>query len=119
MQSRVRSILGWIQAFGFDPFATRSAFRHLVITIQEYKRFRKQNSAGDEPWTLTFSSPVFSDRRDLSGVASGHYFHQDLLVARKIYQRNPERHVDVGSRVDGFVAHVATFRPSRSSTFGR
>jgi len=32
------------------------------------------------------------------------------LVARRIYQRNPKKHVDVGSRVDGFVAHVAVFR---------
>lgn len=32
------------------------------------------------------------------------------MVARKIYQNNPYKHVDVGSRVDGFVAHVASFR---------
>ena len=46
-----------------------------------------------------------------SGVARGHYFHQDLLVARRIFQTQPVRHVDIGSRVDGFVAHVAAFRP--------
>lgn len=44
------------------------------------------------------------------GVASGHYFHQDLAVARDIFRSNPRRHIDVGSRVDGFVAHVAAFR---------
>lgn len=38
------------------------------------------------------------------------YFWQDLLVARWIFEDKPERHVDVGSRVDGFVAHVASFR---------
>ena len=27
-----------------------------------------------------------------------------------IYAARPEKHVDVGSRVDGFVAHVASFR---------
>ncbi|HBS26848.1 MAG TPA: hypothetical protein DD827_06950 [Gammaproteobacteria bacterium] len=41
---------------------------------------------------------------------SGHYFHQDLLVARRIYANQPEKHVDVGSRTDGFVAHLAVFR---------
>lgn len=45
-----------------------------------------------------------------SGNASGHYFHQDLLVAQKIYLANPATHVDVGSRIDGFVTHVASFR---------
>jgi hypothetical protein len=43
-------------------------------------------------------------------VASGHYFHQDLVVANKIFTSNPSRHLDVGSRIDGFVAHVASFR---------
>jgi SAM-dependent methyltransferase len=40
----------------------------------------------------------------------GHYFHQDLLIAQKIFQSNPTRHIDIGSRIDGFVAHVAAFR---------
>jgi len=50
------------------------------------------------------------DRFDQSGTASGHYFHQDLLVASRIFINNPEKHVDIGSRIDGFVAHVASFR---------
>ena len=45
-----------------------------------------------------------------SGLCSGDYFHQDLLVANFIYKKNPIRHIDVGSRIDGFVSHVASFR---------
>jgi len=41
---------------------------------------------------------------------SGDYFHQDLYVARKIYEASPAKHIDIGSRTDGFVAHVASFR---------
>jgi SAM-dependent methyltransferase len=33
-----------------------------------------------------------------------------LLVARRIFEAKPAKHVDIGSRVDGFVAHVASFR---------
>lgn len=54
--------------------------------------------------------PMLEDLSDQAGAASGHYFHQDLLVATKINERNPNKHVDVGSRIDGFVAHVASFR---------
>lgn len=54
--------------------------------------------------------PCIDDRFQESGVASGHYFHQDLFIANKIFSNNPERHVDIGSRVDGFIAHVASFR---------
>ncbi len=45
-----------------------------------------------------------------AGSAKGHYFHQDLLVASEICRRNPDRHIDVGSSVYGFVSHVASFR---------
>jgi len=53
---------------------------------------------------------ILDDYRAQAGTASGHYFHQDLLVATRIHQAAPRRHMDVGSRVDGFVAHVASFR---------
>ena len=45
-----------------------------------------------------------------AGEDRGHYFHQDLLVARLVHDHKPKRHIDIGSRVDGFVAHVASFR---------
>ena len=37
-----------------------------------------------------------------------HYFHQDVWAARRIADRSPQRHVDVGSRVDlvGFLTAV-------------
>ncbi|MCB9644860.1 MAG: DUF268 domain-containing protein [Myxococcales bacterium] len=54
--------------------------------------------------------PCLADRFAEGGLAKGHYFHQGLLVATRIFQAQPTRHVDVGSRIDGFVAHVASFR---------
>jgi hypothetical protein len=54
--------------------------------------------------------PVLTDFESNAGIASGQYFHQDLLVASFIYNESPIKHVDVGSRIDGFVAHVASFR---------
>ncbi len=54
--------------------------------------------------------PIWSDYRKQAGSSSGDYFHQDLLVASFIYENKPQKHIDVGSRIDGFVAHVAAFR---------
>lgn len=54
--------------------------------------------------------PCLHDRGESAGVMD-EYFYQDLLVAEKIYKNNPKKHVDIGSRIDGFVAHVAAFRP--------
>ena len=41
----------------------------------------------------------------------GYYFWQDLWAARKIFQVKPSEHYDIGSRVDGFIAHVLPFMP--------
>lgn len=54
--------------------------------------------------------PCLYDWHEEGGTTNNEYFWQDLLVARMIFEAKPERHVDVGSRVDGFVAHVASFR---------
>jgi len=67
-----------------------------------------RTGSGDFPFGAL--NPCLDDRSAGSGTATGHYFHQDLLVARQIHSNNPTRHIDVGSRVDGFLAHVAAFR---------
>jgi len=54
--------------------------------------------------------PCLHDWYEEGGTTKSEYFWQDLLVARMIFEARPERHVDIGSRVDGFVAHVASFR---------
>lgn len=88
---------------GFPPAPLR-AIRHLPRFFRELAAFRAQGGVVDSLW------PVLSDYEDKSGEASGHYFHQDLLVAQFIHAANPENHLDIASRVDGFVAHVAAFR---------
>ena len=54
--------------------------------------------------------PCLHDRSMTAGATESEYFWQDLLVARWIREARPRRHVDVGSRLDGFVAHVASYR---------
>jgi len=54
--------------------------------------------------------PCLHDWYEEGGATRNEYFTQDLYVARKIYHANPLKHVDIGSRLDGFVAHVASFR---------
>lgn len=59
---------------------------------------------------ISRSAPILSDFKASAGSAKGHYFHQDLLVATMVHDSKPVRHVDIGSRVDGLVAHIASFR---------
>ena len=55
--------------------------------------------------------PVLSDYRQSAGIPDWHYFHQDLWAARKIFDRRPVNHIDIGSRIDGFVSHLLVFMP--------
>jgi len=84
--------------------------RRLPGFLKSYQGIK--NQAGREKQEFPFGKmyPCLQDAENESGVASGHYFHQDLHVAALVFRNNPVKHVDIGSRVDGFVAHVASFR---------
>jgi hypothetical protein len=77
--------------------------------LKDFKQLKKQKG-NDTLFPFAKRRLILNEKFSESGIASGHYFHQDLLIARKIFQNNPVKHVDIGSRTDGFVAHVATFR---------
>lgn len=78
--------------------------------LSDYRALKRQQASSRENFPFGELYPCLDDRRASAGSAKGHYFHQDLLVARRIFAHAPQRHVDIGSRVDGFIAHVAAFR---------
>jgi len=92
------------------PKFTYSMWR-LIGYYNDYIKIRKQQNNSTNSFRLRLSSPCVNDMFSESGSIHDHYFQQDLYVAQKIFQHNPRHHVDVGSRIDGFVAHVASFRP--------
>jgi SAM-dependent methyltransferase len=89
-------------------YSTLTGIPYFIRTWREYKRKNTNASFGI---SLTELFPILSDRHASAGVASGDYFHQDLWAARKVFACAPQRHIDVGSRLDGFIAHLLTFMP--------
>lgn len=88
---------------GFDPRVLLS-YRYFFRYLRDKKAWIAK---GGE---ISKNYMILSDYGASAGSTKGHYFHQDLLVARLIFKNNPVRHLDIGSRIDGFVAHVASFR---------
>ena len=78
--------------------------------VQTNKQTFVTKIKGNDHFQFSFSFPILSDYNENAGLVGGHYFYQDLFVAQKIFDKTPEVHVDVGSRIDGFVTHVASFR---------
>jgi hypothetical protein len=96
----------WIlsEQFGIDPLRLIKSIRGAPFFFRDWLQFR--NSFGGN---LTLA-PCLHDRYQQGGSADNEYFIQDFWVAREIFQASPKKHVDIGSRVDGFVAHVASYR---------
>jgi hypothetical protein len=103
-------LLRALRALGIEPYVVYSSGRGIKRYRSNRKAFLDQAGA-QTLWPMGDSWPCLADRYDVSGVAKGQYFHQDLYFAQQIHRARPDRHVDVGSRVDGFIAHVASFMP--------
>ena len=96
---------------GFNPTVFINFFRGLPFFIRDMVLLKKQlKQRNNTDFNILTFYPMMGDRYSLSGSMSGQYFHQDLLVAKRVYANNPKKHIDIGSRIDGFVAHVAVFR---------
>lgn len=106
-----RLLLRYAELAGFNPLKLLRSARGLPFYLRDKARLRSQMAGSVREFPFGTAYPCLEDRFAASGEAKYHYFHQDLLVARRVFARNPRRHVDIGSRIDGFVAHLASFRP--------
>lgn len=52
--------------------------------------------------------PIIKDKYGYAGDVDS-YFWQDLWAAKLIYVNKPSVHYDIGSRLDGFIAHVLSY----------
>jgi hypothetical protein len=110
MSQLLRGLHTLFLAFGVDLIKTFHSVRNLPRYFTDCLNLRNQSCVTLRKFPMGKYWPCLADRSVESGSARGHYFHQDLLVARRVFANNPTTHADIGSRVDGFVGHVASFR---------
>jgi SAM-dependent methyltransferase len=95
----------------FGPIGGIRKLKSLRWFYADYRNLKSQLELADNkdfPFGKWY--PIMYDKHSSSGVLNGYYFHQDLMVAKRVFVNRPVKHVDIGSRTDGFVAHVAVFR---------
>jgi len=85
-------------------------FRKYLRLKQQKQQYERQAKSSDASFPVTRLYPCYEDKSDTAGSLPLHYFFQDLYVAQRIFLNNPAKHIDIGSRIDGFVAQVAAFR---------
>jgi SAM-dependent methyltransferase len=105
----LRRIEELLQSIGLDLVKLLKNLTDLPNFYRKYRELKIQKGQ-DNLFPFGKLYPRLREWKEQGGTASGHYFHQDLYVAQRIYQNNPRRHIDIGSLVEGFVAHVASYR---------
>ncbi len=101
------------QAFvtGFSPRTLLRSLKHLPTYFTSLRRYQKMNDLPSFQFRIRDAFPILTDMDSAAGIVGGHYFHQDLWAAKKIFKQRPSQHVDIGSRTDGFIAHLLVFMP--------
>ena len=109
--SFLRQLHRAVQIFGVDPVQTWHALAELPYYIATAFQYSKRAKRSAFPFDFRSLRPMLHDRHAEAGTARGHYFFQDIWAARKIVAMRPRRHVDIGSSIHGFIAHVLCFMP--------
>lgn len=86
---------------------SKSAFEEVLFDMELYKA-----SNTEEKFSICDDSLhlIDADKYAEAGTPCQHYFAQDIWGANKIFHNNPKQHYDIGSRLDGFIAHLLVFR---------
>jgi SAM-dependent methyltransferase len=115
--TRIRRTLGSPYAFFalnvFDPLTLARAVVNKVRGVAFFVRNLAKYSRGNRHHSLRFRlSEVWYqsfDRWMPGGSVPKHYFLQDVWAATVLHDAGTRVHVDVGSRVDGFIGHLLAF----------
>ena len=110
VKRRVVRWLSLLAIFGVDIRKFYRSLKALPRYFRDLRALRSQLATTTHPFRISTYRPYLAERHAEGGSARGHYFWQDLLVAQRVFANRPTRHIDIGSRIDGFVAHVAAFR---------
>lgn len=103
LKNKIRNFLFFTSQFGINLLKLRNLI-YFPIFFKDIFNFIKLGGRFNNVF------PILGDHKLSSGSLMPHYFYQDLIVANYIFKKSPKKHVDIGSRVDGFISNVASFR---------
>lgn len=101
-----RYLQRWLSPI-FDP---RSVLRSLWALarypgfLHKYMGYRR---ISDERVPFVEIYPCLDDQGSKSQSGRGHYFYQDIWALERVLERKPIKHVDIGSRIDGFAGQLS------------
>jgi SAM-dependent methyltransferase len=93
----------------FDPWDMLKRWCGLFHFVRNAVTYTQRNT--NEAFRVSFRNVYYRsyDRYTLAGSVPMHYFLQDIWAARYVHDRHLTHVVDIGSRLDGYIAHLLTF----------
>lgn len=106
----IMGIFNFFNAFGINLAIFVRAITFVPCYVRDVFKYKKL--ATGKKFELSWGKlhPILADASDNFGAYMHQYFWQDIYFARKIFKANPVRHVDIASRLDGFIAQLLIFR---------
>ena len=96
--------------FGIKFMFKGFSFKNYKDLKRDLSELNKQAEKSTLKFPVTKLYPCYKDKYENAATLNFHYLYQDWVVAQRVFKNNPVRHIDIGSQIDGFVTHIATFR---------
>ena len=95
--------------FFFDPWDMLKKWRGIFYFIRNAVAYARSNK--NNLFRISFRNLYYRsyDRYALAGAVPVHYFLQDIWAARYVNNHHIQHVIDIGSRLDGYVAHLLAF----------
>lgn len=77
--------------------------------FNDMKEYNQLNKRRNFEFKKEYEHPIFGEWRGQAGYPRS-YFFQDLWGATRISERMPDKHFDIGSRIDGFISHLMVLK---------
>lgn len=97
---------------GVDVRRLARTIRGTPHFVAQYREFRQRSlEAGLPAPAIRDLFPVIGEGDESAGGYDAHYLYQDFWASRRLYEHRPVEHIDISSRVDGFITSVLVFCP--------
>lgn len=77
--------------------------------IKDKKEYCRLNKRKNFKFNEKYERPIINEWRVQAGGINS-YFWQDLWGGMRIAERMPDKHFDIGSRIDGFISHLVVLK---------
>ncbi len=89
----------------YTDYQIQYGIKENTFVDTDAEKYRKLNTRKNFEIQKAFMWPIIYEKYAKNGTM-GNYFLQDLWAARKVIQSGVQEHYDIGSSVDGFIAHL-------------